>query len=139
MPNFGIRQIVPDSRTIVCNVALSQDPLPPGKTLAEYIAKQCEMITAQYKEAKFAGPQPAPFPKAEEAFMLLVRQRVLDTVDMLHVQNYVRSGDWIGIITLTAPEAQLRAVRPDHDLFVKGLCILPPPSDEIATQPQQGT
>jgi hypothetical protein len=42
---------------------------------------------------------------------------------MLHAQTYVRSGLWIGIITLTTLEEQLRAVRPDYDAFVKGLRI----------------
>ena len=135
VPGFGARQVVADSRLIVCNIALSQDPLPEGKTLPEYIAKQCELITGKYKGAKFAGPQPAPFAGAEEAYMLLVRHRVQDAVDMLHVQNYVRLGDWIGIITLTAPEQQLRAIRPDHEAFMKGLRILPP-QETVAEQGQ---
>jgi hypothetical protein len=126
VPNFGARQMVQDPRFILSNIALSQDPLPEGKTLPEYIEKQKEMILARYKESKFAGPQPTQFAGAEEAFMLLIRHRVQDAVDMLHVQNYIRVGDWIGIVTLTSPEEQLRAVRPDHDAFVKGLRILPP-------------
>jgi hypothetical protein len=124
---FGIRQVVMDPRFVVCNISLMEDTLPEDKTLTEYIQAQCKMINERHKEVKLAGPQPATFPGSEEALMLLVRHKVKDVIDMLHVQNYVRVGQWIGIVTLTSPEQQLRAVRPDHDAFVKGLHILPPP------------
>jgi hypothetical protein len=37
----------------------------------------------------------------------------------------VRLGIWVGIVTLTTLEAQLRAVRPDYEAFMKGLRISP--------------
>jgi hypothetical protein len=39
----------------------------------------------------------------------------------------VRLGRWLGIVTLTTLEAQLKAVRADYEAFVKGLRILPVP------------
>jgi hypothetical protein len=77
------------------------------------------------KEAKFAGPQATAFEGADEAHLLFVRHSV-DAVGMiLHAQTYVRRGRWLGIVTLTVQEAQLRAVRPDYEAFVKGLRINP--------------
>jgi hypothetical protein len=131
VPDFGIRQMR-EFGYITANISLVEDALPEGKTLVEYIGKQCEMIQANHKEVKLAGPQASPFPNTEEGHMLLVRHRVKDQHDMLHVQNYVRIGSWIGIITLTALEAELQAVRPYHDAFTKGLYILPPQSETAA-------
>jgi hypothetical protein len=128
LEGFGIRQDIAEPGYIISNISLVEDSLPPDKTLTEYVEKQCELINKNHKEVKLAGPQPMPFPNSEEAVMLLVRHRVKDVIDMLHVQNYVRVGTWIGIITLTAPEPQLRVLRPDHDAFMKGLYILSDPS-----------
>jgi hypothetical protein len=44
---------------------------------------------------------------------------------MLHAQTYARLGNWVGIVTLTTLEAQLKAVRPDYEAFLKGLHISP--------------
>lgn len=126
VPDFGARQIGDNTQYVISNIALSHDPLPEGKALPEYIEKQRAMIEGKYPGAKFAGPQPVPFPKAEEAYMLLIRHSAKDGIEMIHVQHYVRVAAWIGIITFTAPEQQLRALRPDHELFLKGLQILPP-------------
>ena len=136
VPNFGARQIGDKTQFIISNIALSQDPLSKDKTLPEYVDKQCEMILAKYPLARFAGPQPVPFQSAEEAYMLLIRQPTKQDVEMVHVQHYVRVADWIGIVTLTAPEQSLRALRPDHELFLKGLHILPPSATRPAP-PQQ--
>ena len=137
VPDFGIRQIGDNTQFVISNIALSYDPLPEGKTIAEYIEKQKSMLEAQYKEAKFAGPQPVEFPGAEEAHMLLIRHPTQKGFELLHVQHYVRVADWIGIITLTAPEQALRAVRPAHEMFMKGLHILPPLPPQEPEEHQQ--
>ena len=136
VPGFGARQIGDNTQYLIANIALSFDPLPEDKTLAEYIEKQHAMISAKYPDAKFAGPQSAPFQGAEEAMMLLIRHSGKDkTVEMLHVQHYVRVGTWVGIVTFTAPEQYLRAVRPAHELFLKGLHILLPEQVPVEAGP----
>jgi hypothetical protein len=123
--DFGIRQMVPDPRTIAANVTLGQDMLAAPDALAEYIKTQAKLIGEHLMEAKTAGPQPMTFAGAAEAYLFFVRHRPAGAPDMLHAQTYVRLGLWVGIITLTTPEAQLKTVRPDYDAFVKGLRILP--------------
>ena len=80
--------------------------------------------------ARVAGPQPMPFNGADEAYLLFVRhtpiQAGLEPVPMLHAQRYVRSGLWVGIVTLTVPESQLQSVRADYESFLKGLRIVSP-------------
>lgn len=115
-----------DAGAIAANVSLGHDAaLERGDALVEYIATQARMIESHLKEAKTAGPQPTPFAGADEAHLLFVRHRPEGAPDMLHAQTYIRVGLWVGIITLTTPEAQLKVVRPDYDAFVKGLRILP--------------
>ena len=67
-----------------------------------------------------------PFPGAEEGYLFFVRHTPDGAGNMLHAQRYVRSGEWVGIITLTTLESQLPVVRHDYEAFVKGLRILPP-------------
>jgi hypothetical protein len=123
--DFGIRQMLPDPRMIAANVALGQDTLAAPDALAEYIKTQAKLIQSHLSEAKTAGPQPMTFAGTEEAYLFFVRHRPAGAPDMLHAQTYVRVGLWVGIITFTTPEAQLKSVRPDYDVFVKGLRILP--------------
>jgi hypothetical protein len=122
---FGMRQMVVAAGTIAASVGLGQDALDSESGLADYIEKQKKLIEGQLKEAKFAGPQATAFAGADEAQLMFIRHSVESVGSMLHAQTYVRMGDWMGIITLTAVEAQLRAVRPDYEAFVKGLRISP--------------
>jgi len=114
--------------TVAASVGVGQDSLSSEGELAEYIEKQKTLIGSHLKEVRFAGPQATSFPGADEAQLLFVRHNVASVGSMLHAQTYARLGLWSGIITLTALEAQLRAVRPDYDAFVKGLRILPEPA-----------
>jgi len=108
---------------------VGQDTLNAESGLAEYIEKQKKLIGNHLKEAKFAGPQATAFAGAEEAQLLFVRHNVASAGSMLHAQTYVRLGRWLGIVTLTTLEAQLKAVRADYEAFVKGLRILPVPAN----------
>jgi hypothetical protein len=121
-----------DSRAVAASVGLGEDALSAESNVADYIEKQKELIGGRLKDAKFAGPQAIAFPGAEEGHLLFVRHTMDAVGNMLHAQTYVRSGDWLGIVTLTTLEAQLSAVRPDYDAFVKGLRVSPHPSSELA-------
>jgi len=121
-----------DPRAIPASVGLGHDKLSAEDVLGKYIEKQMEMMGQHLPEAKFAGPLAASFTGADEAQLLMVRHEVPAQGVMLHVQNYVRLGCWLGIVTLTSMEAEVRAVRPDYDAFVKGLQIQPEPEGEQA-------
>lgn len=112
---------------VTASVGLGQDSLSSEGGLAEYIEKQKALIGNHLREAKFAGPQVTSLSGADESQLLFVRHNVESVGSMLHAQTYARSGLWTGIITLTTLEAEVKAVRPDYDAFVKGLRILPAP------------
>ena len=130
--DFGIRQMTMAAGTIAASVGVGQDTLNVESGLPEYIEKQKKLIGSHLKEAKFAGPQATAFTGADEAHLLFVRHNVASAGSMLHAQTYVRLGLWLGIVTLTALEGQLRAVRADYEAFVKGLHIRPERASEPA-------
>jgi len=121
--DFGIRQMVRDAGAVAASVGVGQDTLQSARELTEYLEKQKKLIEGALKEARIAGPQATAFAGAEEAHLLFVRHAVSGAGSMLHAQTYVRVEKWVGIITLTTLEDQLKAVRGDYDVFVKGLRI----------------
>ncbi len=123
--NFGIRKMELEAGPVGASVGLGQDTLGSENGLADYIERQKKLIGSQLSEAKFAGPQATAFTGADEAQLLFVRHSVSSVGSILHAQTYVRMGHWLGIVTLTVPEAQLRTVRPDYEAFLKGLRIGP--------------
>jgi hypothetical protein len=124
---FGIRQMTVAAGAIAACVGVGQDTLNLESGLPEYIEKQKKLIGKHLKEAKFAGPQATAFGGADEAHLLFVRHNLDSARIMLHAQTYARLGHWLGIVTLTTLETQLKAVRPDYEAFVKGLRISPHP------------
>ena len=121
-----------DAQTMSASVGVGQDSLNSESGLVEYIQRQKELIGSYLKEAKFAGPQATAFTGADEALMLFVRHNTPSVGRILHAQTYARVGHWLGIVTLTALEAKLQAVRPDYEAFVRGLRIGPQASSEPA-------
>jgi hypothetical protein len=124
--DFGIRQMPTRTGAVTANVCLGQDGIDSAEAFAPYIERQKTMIGAHLKGARLAGPQPAKFPGADEACMLAARHTVGAVGNMLHAQTYVRQENWVGIITLTVLESQLKEARPAYDAFLKGLRIGPP-------------
>jgi len=131
---FGIRQIKMDTRSVPASVGIGHDTLASESGFAEYIEKQMKLIGGHLVEPKFAGPQPTAFPGADEAQLIFVRHNADSVGTILHAQTYVRSALWLGIITLTTLEEHLRTVRPDYDVFVKGLRIRQLQTAETAPQ-----
>ena len=132
--NFGIKQMVMDLEMVPANVSLGEDTLSAPDGLPAYIAAQGKLMQHHLTEPKMAGPQITPFQGADEAYLFFVRHTQGAAGKMLHAQSYVRSGTWVGIVTLTTLESQLVAVRPGYDSFLKGLRILPPPEEKAPTQ-----
>ena len=121
---FGIKQMVADPAVIPANVSLGEDVLSAPDGLQAYIAAQGRLIQSHLIAPKIAGPQLMPFPGADEAYLFFVRHTPGGSGTMIHVQQYVRAGSWVGIITLTAREAELQTVRPAYESFAKGLRII---------------
>jgi len=126
---FGIKQMVSTAGMVAASVGVGQDTLDEETGLTAYIEKQMKLIGTSLKDVQFAGPKPVPFQGAEEAQLLFIRHETEKAGSMVHAQTYVRAGRWLGIVTLTATEAQLKPVRADYDAFLNGLRIGPPATD----------
>ena len=121
--NFGIRQMLAGSHAVPANISLGQDQIAAEQDFGGYVATQSKLIHHHLLNPVIAGPQATTFAGADEALLFFVRHTSQAGHSMLHAQTYVRSGLWIGIVTLTTHEPQLKIVRPDYELFLKGLRI----------------
>ena len=123
VPDFGIQKRA--EGVIPSNVYLREDEIQPGNNLAVYVQAQIKMMKQTFEDPTVAGPAPTEFPGADEAAMLMLKHRAMHQVTVFQVQHYARSGQWIGIATLTTLESELLKVRPDFDQFMKLLRIEP--------------
>ena len=127
VPDFGLRKA--EEGVVPSNVAVNQDMLLCGDKLALYIDAQMTLMRNTFQEPLIAGPRPAEFAGADEAVLLMVKHGTLNGYTVVQVQNYVRCGTWIGIITLTTLERELLNVRQDFERFSKALAIQPPEAE----------
>jgi hypothetical protein len=132
VPDFGIRKA--EEGVVPSNVAVNQDTLLCGDKLSLYIDAQIALMKNTFKEPMIAGPRPAEFAGADEAMLLMVKHGALNGYTVVQVQNYVRCGSWIGIVTLTTLEPELLRMRQDYERFFKALVILPEP-EQAEEQP----
>ena len=123
IPEFGIQKRT--EGVIPSNIYLREDQLLAGNQLELYIRAQITLMKRTFVEPVIAGPAPLIFPDAAEAAMLMLKHRPMHQVTVIQVQHYVRSGNWIGIATLTTLEPELLKIRPDFDQFMKLLRIEP--------------
>jgi hypothetical protein len=125
VPDFGIRKS--GDGVVPSNVAVNQDTLLVGDKLSPYLDAQIAMMKNTFQDPTIAGPKPTEFAGADEAMLLMVKHGALNGLSVVQVQNYVRCGKWIGVITLTTLEPELLQVRQDFERFSKALAILPEP------------
>jgi hypothetical protein len=123
VPDFGIQKRA--EGVVPSNVYLREDQLLAGNQLALYIQAQITIMKSTFLDPVIAGPAPLTFPDAEEAALLMLKHRSMHQVTVFQVQHYIRSGQWIGIATLTTLESELLKVRADFDQFMKLLRIEP--------------
>lgn len=121
VPEFGIQKR--SEGAVPSNVYLREDELVGTDRLELYIKAQVAIMRRTFMEPTVAGPAPIELPGADEAAMLMLRHKPMHQVSVFQVQHYVRSGNWVGIVTLTTLETELLKVRPDFDQFVKMLRI----------------
>jgi hypothetical protein len=90
--------------------------LPEGKTLREYIEVQIDAAKSQLISAESQGPVEASMEGSEEALLLTVISNAKDGVRVKQRQIYARSGDVVGILTLSG----IAAVNQDFIEIVRG-------------------
>ena len=123
IPSFGIQMraegVVPST------VCLGEDRLLVVSQLEPYIKAQIAMIKKAFEDPVIAGPAPLAFPDADEAALLMLKHRPTQEGSVFQVQHYIRSGQWVGIATLSTLESEVLKVRPAFDHFMKLIRIEP--------------
>ena len=126
IPDFGIQKRA--EGVVPSNVYLREDQMVGSNQLALYIQAQITIMKKTFLDPVIAGPAPLTFPGATEAALLMLKHQSMHQVTVFQVQHYVRSGNWVGIATLTTLESELLKVRTDFDQFMKLLQIEPEPA-----------
>jgi hypothetical protein len=93
-----------------------EESLPEGKTLREYIEVQIDAAKSQLISAESQGPVEASMEGSEEALLLTVISNAKDGVRVKQRQIYARSGEVVGILTLSG----IAAVNQDFIEIVRG-------------------
>jgi hypothetical protein len=98
------------------NAAGLEESLPQAKTLRAYVDVQIEVAKSRLKSAEIQGPAEARMEGSDEALLLTVSSDAKDGVRITQRQIYARSGDVVGILTMTG----LAAVNQDFIEIVRG-------------------
>ncbi len=125
-PGFGLRKAVPGNAAP--NICLREDVLLAGRSLAPYVTTQQTLLRRALPAHSAAGPSAVPFSGVDEALLLLLKHPSEGDVPLiLQAQTYVRSGLWIGIVTLTSTEAEMPAAKSEYRALLSTL--------KLASQP----
>jgi pSer/pThr/pTyr-binding forkhead associated (FHA) protein len=110
---LGIQQIVKDA--FPASIGVTEEPLGPGITLPEYVEAHTKMFREHLPEPKIDLAASPAIPGSEETAALEIRFTIKDGPSVYFRRVYVRSGSTIGVLTLTALEKDLQAIRPLYD------------------------
>jgi len=98
------------------NAAGLEESLPEAKTLRAYVDVQIEVAKSRLKSAQIQGPAEARMEGSDEALLLTVSSDAKDGVRITQRQIYARSGDVVGILTMSG----LAAANQDFIEIVRG-------------------
>jgi hypothetical protein len=115
-PMEGVGLIRQDGSEFHASAAGLEESLPEAKTLRAYVDVQIEVAKSQLKGAEIQGPAEARMQGSEEALLLTVSSDAKDGARVTQRQIYARSGDVVGILTMSG----LAAVNQDFIEIVRG-------------------
>jgi hypothetical protein len=110
---LGIQQIVKDA--FPANIVVMEEPLGPGITLAHFVEAHSKMFREYLRESKIDVAVSPTISGAAETLALEVRYSTKDGPPVYYHRVYARSGSILGVLTLTALEKDLPAIRSIYD------------------------
>jgi pSer/pThr/pTyr-binding forkhead associated (FHA) protein len=123
LEQHGIRRTGKD--IFPSNAVVSEEPLPAGKTLREYIDSQIQILQSLIPEMKAESPTPATVSGAEEALDMLIRHASEDGQQILQRQLYVRANQLVGVLTFTTTEKDFATVQPAFESILSAAIFKP--------------
>jgi hypothetical protein len=115
-PMEGVGLIHQGGAEFRASAACLEEPWPEAKTLRGYIELQLKVAKSRLKAPEFQGPADARMNGAEEALLLTVSSDASDGLRIAQRQIYARSGNIVGILTMSG----LAAVNRDLIEIVRG-------------------
>ncbi len=120
----GIRLTLKD--TFPSNVVVTEESLPEGQSLGAYIDAQTAVLQHYVSISELSvEPQPSPtIAGSSETTAVLLHFVTPDGSDVVQRQMYVRARQFVGIVTLTTTEADLKSADPAFQTILMGLTFL---------------
>jgi hypothetical protein len=115
-PMEGVGLIREGAAEFRASAAGLEETLAEGKTLRGYIEVQIEVAKSRLTSPEFQGPLEARMDGSEEALLLTVSSDAKDGMRVMQRQIYARSGDVVGIMTMSG----LAALNQDFIEIVRG-------------------
>ncbi len=119
----GVGLVREDGAEFRASATGAEDALPEGKSLREYLDVQVTAAMSQLKEPEIREPSEARMEGAEEALLLTLSSETQDGLRVTQRQIYARSGEVVGILTLSG----LAAANQDFIEIVRGASFCRPP------------
>jgi pSer/pThr/pTyr-binding forkhead associated (FHA) protein len=107
------------------NAVVSEEPLPTGKTLQEYVDSQAQILQSLNPELKAEAPTPASVSGAEEVLGVQIRHTTEDGRLVLQRQLYARAKQLVGVLTFTTLQSELPAVQTAFENILSGAAFVP--------------
>jgi pSer/pThr/pTyr-binding forkhead associated (FHA) protein len=116
---LGIQQVVKDA--FPASIGVMEEPLGSGVTLSQYVEAHSKMFREHLPEPKIDVAVPPTIRGSDETAALDIHFRIKDGAAVYYRRVYARSGSTLGVLTLTALEKDLSAVRPLYDSVVSAV------------------
>jgi pSer/pThr/pTyr-binding forkhead associated (FHA) protein len=120
---YGIRRAGKD--IFRSNAVVSEEPLPTGKTLQEYVDSQAQILQSLVPELKAEAPTPASVSGAEEALDVQIHHTTEEGQMVLQRQLYAKAKQLVGVLTFTTLQSELPAVQTAFENILSGAAFVP--------------
>ena len=107
------------------NAVVSEDPLPAGKTLQEYIDSQIKILQSLIPEMKAEPASAATVAGAEEALDMHIRHTAKDGQQVVQRQLYARAKQLVGVLTFTTIEKDFASVESAFERILSAASFKP--------------
>ncbi len=116
---LGIQQAVKDA--FPASIGVMEEPLGSGMKLSQYVEAHTKMFREHLTEPKIEVAAPPAVHGSEETAALDIHFRIKEGAAVYYRRVYARCGSTLGVLSLTALEKDLSAVRPLYDSVVSAV------------------
>ena len=120
---YGLQRSDKDS--FPSNVVASEEMLPGGMSLQQFVEAQVKMLRQYWREPQIEASLPPQIRGAEETVALDARHKTKDGQQIFYRRIYARRGRLVGILTFTTLDSDLPQVKPAFDAIISRVAFEP--------------